>query len=161
MPARKPRTRGFAARGSARRESRDTRTRAQDLVHVPIRINIETSCARPQGGRKAASPRHADTRLCRAQLCRDTRRLRRARLCRDTRTRAQDRVHVPTTINIEIQCCFGHTTQSPAASAVTNPVIDWFQTARMFRLRTTKPTFSSLHHDLAEPRVYASSTLHP
>jgi len=43
--------------------------------------------------RKAALPRHADTRHCRARLCRDTRR--RARLCRDTRTRAQDRVHVP------------------------------------------------------------------
>jgi len=31
---------------------RDTRTRAQDRVHVPITINIETSCARPQGGRR-------------------------------------------------------------------------------------------------------------
>jgi len=70
---------------------RDTRTWAQDRVHVPTTINIETSCARPQGGRKAASPRHADTWLWRA------------RLCRDTRTRAQDRMHVPTTINIEIQ----------------------------------------------------------
>jgi len=73
-----------------------------------------TSCARPQGGSQGgfaatrggfaatrggfaarvparrAGRRHADTRL------------RRARLCRDTRTRAQDRVHVPTTINIDM-----------------------------------------------------------
>jgi len=41
--------------------------------------------------RKAALPRHADTRLRRARLCRDTRRL--CRDSRDTRTRAQDRVH--------------------------------------------------------------------
>jgi len=43
-----------------------------------------------RAGRKVASPRHADTRL------------RPARLCRDTQTRAHERVHVPTTIIIII-----------------------------------------------------------
>jgi len=55
--------------------------------------------------RKAASPRHADTRLCRVRLCRDRHAAAVSRrLSRDTRTRAQDRVHIPTTINIETSC---------------------------------------------------------
>ena len=41
-------------------------------MYVPTTINIETSCARPQGGRKAASPQVRNTRLGRARLCRDT-----------------------------------------------------------------------------------------
>ena len=54
-------TRGHAEAAGAQL-CRDTRTRAQDRVHVPTTINIETSCARPPGGRKAASLQHADTR---------------------------------------------------------------------------------------------------
>ena len=46
--------------------------------------------------RKAASPRHADVALPRHAA-------HGAAQSRDTRTRAQDRLHVPTTINIEIQ----------------------------------------------------------
>jgi len=45
-------------------------------------INIFTSCARPQGGSQGGFAAR-----------------------RDTRTRAHERVHVPTTINIEIQIC--------------------------------------------------------
>jgi len=80
---------------------------------------IITSCARPQGGSQggfaatrghAASPRAALPRHVARRLRRDTqtrgfaaRSFAATRgLCRDTRTRAQDRVHVPTTINIEM-----------------------------------------------------------